>query len=170
MDKTTLADPAVKPALAGYVKIKFQAEDPDDPRVAKVMQYMKTSTGLPTYVIMKPKAAAVTGRRLHDPPAASHALLQVFNSPGLWLSKSSTLQLLIHQLSNSPTHQLLNAPVFRNDLSTSHASTASSRVLFDTSTWPPSAWVAKTMRRVGRFMMGRWRSRRTGGGAGCGRH
>ena len=30
MDKTTLDDPAVTGALAGYVKIKFQAEDPDD--------------------------------------------------------------------------------------------------------------------------------------------
>ena len=47
MDKTTLEDPAVTAALDGYVKVKFQAEDPDDPRVAKVMQYMKTS-GLPT--------------------------------------------------------------------------------------------------------------------------
>ncbi|MGC4082459.1 MAG: cytochrome c biogenesis protein CcdA [Vicinamibacterales bacterium] len=55
MDKTTLEDPAVTSALSGYVKIKYQAEDPDDPRVAKVMQYMKTS-GLPTYVIMKPKS------------------------------------------------------------------------------------------------------------------
>ena len=55
MDKTTLEDPAVNSALSNYVKIKFQAEDPDDPQVAKVMQYMKTS-GLPTYVIMKPKA------------------------------------------------------------------------------------------------------------------
>ena len=56
MDKTTLEDPAVTSALAGYVKVKFQAEDPDDPRVARVMQYVKTS-GLPTYVILKPKAA-----------------------------------------------------------------------------------------------------------------
>jgi thiol:disulfide interchange protein len=54
MDQTTLKDEAVTAALAGYVKIKYQAEDPDDPRVANVMQYMKTS-GLPTYVIMKPK-------------------------------------------------------------------------------------------------------------------
>ena len=54
MDKTTLEDPAVNSALSNYVKIKFQAEDPDDPQVARVMQYMKTS-GLPTYVIMKPK-------------------------------------------------------------------------------------------------------------------
>jgi cytochrome c biogenesis protein CcdA len=54
MDKTTLEDPAVTAALADYVKIKYQAEDPDDPRVARVMQHMKTS-GLPTYVIMKPR-------------------------------------------------------------------------------------------------------------------
>jgi thioredoxin:protein disulfide reductase len=53
MDKTTLENPVVNDALAGYVKIKYQAEDPDDPQVARVMQYMKTS-GLPTYVIMKP--------------------------------------------------------------------------------------------------------------------
>jgi hypothetical protein len=33
MDKTTLADPAVKSALANYVKIKFQAEDLDAPDV-----------------------------------------------------------------------------------------------------------------------------------------
>ena len=31
MDKTTLQDPTVKAALAGYVKIKFQAEDPGRP-------------------------------------------------------------------------------------------------------------------------------------------
>lgn len=54
MDQTTLKDPVVNEALSGYVKIKFQAEDPDDPEVAKVMRYMKTS-GLPTYVVMKPK-------------------------------------------------------------------------------------------------------------------
>jgi thiol:disulfide interchange protein len=54
MDKTTLEDPAVTSALSNYVKIKYQAEDPDDPRVARMMQYMKTS-GLPTYVIMKPR-------------------------------------------------------------------------------------------------------------------
>lgn len=54
MDSTTLEDPAVTQALSGYVKIKYQAEDPDDPRVAKMMQYMKTS-GLPTYVVMKLK-------------------------------------------------------------------------------------------------------------------
>ncbi len=54
MDSTTLQDPAVTSALAGYVKVKFQAEDPDDPRVARVMQALGAK-GLPTYVILKKK-------------------------------------------------------------------------------------------------------------------
>jgi len=55
MDKTTLEDPAVTSALAGYVKVKFQAENPDDPKVARVMQKLD-SKGLPTYVILQPKS------------------------------------------------------------------------------------------------------------------
>jgi len=55
MDKTTLEDPAVTSALAGYVKVKFQAENPDDPRVSRVMQKLD-SKGLPTYVILQPKS------------------------------------------------------------------------------------------------------------------
>jgi cytochrome c biogenesis protein CcdA len=51
MDRTTLEDPAVKTALAGYVKVKFQAEDPDDPAVAGVMRALNAK-GLPTYVIL----------------------------------------------------------------------------------------------------------------------
>ena len=54
MDRTTLADPAVSGALAGYVKIKFQAEDPDDADVKEVMQRFG-AIGLPTYVVLKPK-------------------------------------------------------------------------------------------------------------------
>ena len=41
-------------ALSGYVKVKFQADDPDDPRIARVMQHLG-SKGLPTYVILKKK-------------------------------------------------------------------------------------------------------------------
>jgi thiol:disulfide interchange protein len=52
MDRTTLADPAVTDALGNYVKIKFQAEDPDDPAVKAVMQRFG-AIGLPTYVILK---------------------------------------------------------------------------------------------------------------------
>ena len=54
MDRTTLEDPAVTTALANYVKIKFQAEDPDDPAVKSVMQRFG-AVGLPTYVILKPR-------------------------------------------------------------------------------------------------------------------
>ena len=55
MDKTTLVDPAVTEALAGYVKIKFQAENPDQPPASAVMQRFG-AIGLPTYVLLKPKA------------------------------------------------------------------------------------------------------------------
>ena len=54
MDKTTLAGPQVTSALEQYVKIKFQAEDPDAPAIKSVMQRFK-AVGLPTYIILKPK-------------------------------------------------------------------------------------------------------------------
>ena len=57
MDKTTLQDPGVKAALDGYVKIKFQAEQPDAESIKSVMQRFH-AVGLPAYVILKPKAAA----------------------------------------------------------------------------------------------------------------
>jgi thiol:disulfide interchange protein len=56
MDKTTLVDPTVKQALDGYVKIKFQAEQPDEPPAVEVMKRFK-AVGLPAYVILKPGAA-----------------------------------------------------------------------------------------------------------------
>jgi cytochrome c biogenesis protein CcdA/DsbC/DsbD-like thiol-disulfide interchange protein len=57
MDTTTFADPAVKSALAGYVKIKVQAEDPDEAQTRAIMQHFK-AVGLPTYVIVKPRVRA----------------------------------------------------------------------------------------------------------------
>ena len=54
MDKTTLRDPAVVSALDGYVKIKFQAENPDEQPARAVMQRFD-AVGLPTYVILRPK-------------------------------------------------------------------------------------------------------------------
>ncbi len=54
MDKTTLEDPAVTSALTGYVKVKFQAEQPDEPPASAVMQRFG-AVGLPTYVILHPK-------------------------------------------------------------------------------------------------------------------
>jgi thiol:disulfide interchange protein len=56
MDKTTFQDPAVIAALAGYVKIKFQAEDPEQQPAKAVMQRFN-AVGLPTYVILRPKDA-----------------------------------------------------------------------------------------------------------------
>jgi len=55
MDKTTLDDPAVKAALDGYVKIKFQAEAPDEQPARALMQRFD-AVGLPAYAILKPKS------------------------------------------------------------------------------------------------------------------
>jgi cytochrome c biogenesis protein CcdA len=60
MDQTTFKDEAVLSALAGYVKIKVQAEDPDAPATREIMQRFK-AVGLPTYVILRPKPAANPG-------------------------------------------------------------------------------------------------------------
>ena len=52
MDKTTLASPEVSAALAGYIKIKCQAEQPDESPAAEVMKRFK-AVGLPAYAILK---------------------------------------------------------------------------------------------------------------------
>jgi thioredoxin:protein disulfide reductase len=57
MDKTTLADAGVTSALDNYVKIKFQAEDPDA-EPAKALMARFNAVGLPTYVILKPGTAS----------------------------------------------------------------------------------------------------------------
>ena len=53
MDKTTLTDPTVRAALAQYVKIKFQAEAPDEMPARAVMRRFD-AVGLPTYAILRP--------------------------------------------------------------------------------------------------------------------
>jgi hypothetical protein len=40
-------------ALDGYVRIKFQAESPDQPIVGDVMRHLG-AIGLPTYAILQP--------------------------------------------------------------------------------------------------------------------
>ena len=55
MDKTTLADPAVTAALDGYVKIKVQAEQPDEPPSVDLMKRFK-AVGLPAYAIIRPSS------------------------------------------------------------------------------------------------------------------
>jgi len=54
MDRTTLEDDAVTSALSNYVKIKFQAESPDEPPARDVMQRFG-AVGLPAYAILKPR-------------------------------------------------------------------------------------------------------------------
>jgi thiol:disulfide interchange protein len=56
MDKTTLADARVRAALDGYVRVKFQAEDPEAEPVRSVMARYR-AVGLPTYVIVRPVSA-----------------------------------------------------------------------------------------------------------------
>ena len=57
MDKTTLASGEVTEALSGYVKIKYQAEQPDQSPAAEVMKRFK-AVGLPAYAILKPAPPA----------------------------------------------------------------------------------------------------------------
>ena len=54
MDKTTFQNADVKQRLSGYVKVKFQAEQPDEEPAKSVMQRFN-AVGLPTYVVLKPK-------------------------------------------------------------------------------------------------------------------
>jgi thiol:disulfide interchange protein len=54
MDKTTLENADVQKALSGYIKVKYQAEDPDQPPAKTLMQRFNAA-GLPTYVILRPK-------------------------------------------------------------------------------------------------------------------
>jgi thiol:disulfide interchange protein len=54
MDQTTFRNDQVKAALSGYIKIKFQAEEPDRSPAKEVMQRFN-AVGLPTYVILRPK-------------------------------------------------------------------------------------------------------------------
>jgi len=56
MDQTTLADAGVKSALDGYVKIKYQAEQPDEEPAKSIMARFN-AVGLPTYVILHPRLA-----------------------------------------------------------------------------------------------------------------
>jgi thioredoxin:protein disulfide reductase len=54
MDSTTLKNPEVVAALDSYVKIKFQAEDPDASPGKELLDYVG-GIGLPTYAILKVK-------------------------------------------------------------------------------------------------------------------
>jgi thiol:disulfide interchange protein DsbD len=55
MDRTTLANAEVQSALSAYVKIKYQAEDPDSQPAKGVLQRF-SAPGLPAYAILRPKS------------------------------------------------------------------------------------------------------------------
>jgi thioredoxin:protein disulfide reductase len=54
MDQTTLKDPAVVAALDGYVKIKVQSEDLDEPSTSAIMKRLN-AVGLPAYAVLQPR-------------------------------------------------------------------------------------------------------------------
>jgi thiol:disulfide interchange protein len=54
MDNTTFKDPKVIAALDRFVKVRFQAEDPEEEPARSVM-WRFDAIGLPTYVILKPR-------------------------------------------------------------------------------------------------------------------
>ncbi len=54
MNKTVLPDETVKQKLNNFVKIKYQAENPDEPTVRKVLDHFEV-LGLPTFIILKPR-------------------------------------------------------------------------------------------------------------------
>lgn len=54
MDQTTLKDAAVVAALDGYVKIKVQSEDLDEPTTSALMQRIN-AVGLPAYAVLYPR-------------------------------------------------------------------------------------------------------------------
>jgi len=76
MDKTTLADPEVRAALSNYVKIKFQAEDPDA-EPAKSLMSRFGAIGLPTYVLLQPAGA---GQRTADTAVSDPGLIAAIGS------------------------------------------------------------------------------------------
>jgi len=53
MNATTFKDPKVTARLEGYVKVKYQAENPSAPGTSEVMEHFGV-VGLPTYVILTP--------------------------------------------------------------------------------------------------------------------
>ncbi|MCK4982900.1 MAG: thioredoxin family protein [Victivallaceae bacterium] len=55
MSKTTLKDAKVKKALEDFIFVKYQAEKFNDPKTEKVLKSFNV-TGLPTFIILKPKA------------------------------------------------------------------------------------------------------------------
>jgi hypothetical protein len=54
MNETVLKDPQVLAELEGFVKIKYQAEDPSTSPVKEVWEHFKL-VGLPAYFVLAPE-------------------------------------------------------------------------------------------------------------------
>ncbi|MBN1676765.1 MAG: thioredoxin family protein [Kiritimatiellae bacterium] len=61
MEKTTFKDPEVRGRLEGYVRLKFQAENPSAPETKAVLEAFGVR-GLPTFVILRPRAEPPSDR------------------------------------------------------------------------------------------------------------
>ena len=62
MEKTTFSDAGVKEAMETFVKVKYRAEDLNDPEVKDVLDYFQV-IGLPSYVVLIPREAGSTSGR-----------------------------------------------------------------------------------------------------------
>jgi thiol:disulfide interchange protein len=58
MENTTFENPDVIKAMKPFVKVKFQAEDPDKPEIKKVLDHFGI-LGLPTYVVLVPEEGRI---------------------------------------------------------------------------------------------------------------
>ena len=56
MERSTFKDAKVRQALSRFVVVKFQAEDPDNPKIKEILNEFKIM-GLPGYVVLTPKKA-----------------------------------------------------------------------------------------------------------------
>lgn len=65
MEKTTFEDAAVRARLAGYVRVKFQAEDQNARDVKRVLDRYGV-LGLPTYVVLRPQPSGPAATRGKD--------------------------------------------------------------------------------------------------------
>ncbi len=61
MDASTLKSPKVKKKLKDFVRLKFRAENPNEPEIKEVLSYFKV-LGLPTYVILEPGQIIIGNR------------------------------------------------------------------------------------------------------------
>ena len=194
MDQTTLADGSVEEALDGYVKIKFQAEQPDEEPVRSIMARFE-AVGLPTYVILHPKTAAeaptpATGRKsIPWYPVADHMKTRILRfllpailvaagsggvgGRGLWLEHVGRIEAPGRQ-SAARIDRLegLLDELARDELTYVASGQIDNETLTSTSNRvrqivSESSWLIEGLLRAGPVCRRRWRSTLHAGGSGC---